>query len=69
LPGGGASDAGLLAGDTVLAIDGVAVINLGSSRAVEALRGPENSIVMLTVKRADAAPFVVPVRRKHVELR
>jgi len=69
LPGGGASSAGLVTGDLILAVDGLAVQELGTSSAVEALRGPENTIVTLTVKRADGATSIVPVMRKHVELR
>jgi len=69
LPGGGASDAGLLAGDMIVAVDGRSVQDLGTSTAVEALRGPENTIVMLAVKRASGTTSNIPVTRKHVELR
>ena len=69
LPGGGASDAGLVTGDTIVAVEGRSVHDLGTSTAVEALRGPENTVVTLTVARAGGATAIVPVTRKHLELR
>jgi C-terminal processing protease CtpA/Prc len=45
------------------------VHDLGTSTAVEALRGPENTVVTLTVTRAGGATTIVPVTRKHLELR
>lgn len=69
LPGGGASDAGLHVGDTIIAVDGRTVVEIGTSTAVEALRGPENTVVALTVTAASGSTAVVPVRRKKLEMR
>jgi hypothetical protein len=69
IPGGGAADAGLHVGDTIVAVDGRAVVELGTTTAVEALRGPENTIVALTIKGADGATAIIPVTRKKVQVR
>lgn len=69
LPGGGAADAGLHVGDTIVAVDGRAVVELGTSTAVEALRGPENTVVALTIKATDGATAIIPVTRKKVQVR
>lgn len=64
LPGGGAAEAGLAAGDQVLAVDGVAVGRLGFAGAVERIRGPEDSTVTLRIRRGEAeSELVVPRRR------
>jgi len=65
-PGGGASDAGLVAGDLILAIDGQDVEPLGFVGSIQMIRGPEGSIVTLTVKRKDGSVQTIPVVRKRV---
>jgi C-terminal processing protease CtpA/Prc len=47
-----AADAGLLAGDEVLRVDGEDVAKLTEKQVVERLRGPEGSRVTLEVRRA-----------------
>ena len=47
-PGGGAADAGLVAGDIVLAIDGQSVEQLGFVGSIQMIRGPEDSFVTLS---------------------
>ncbi|HZS39453.1 MAG TPA: carboxypeptidase regulatory-like domain-containing protein [Polyangia bacterium] len=66
MPGGGAAEAGLAGGDRVLAVDGAPAAELGFSGAIERIRGPEGTQVVLRVKRGDAAPLDVPVTRKRV---
>jgi len=51
LPGGGAAAVGLRAGDAILRVDGIPVAELGMSAAIERIRGPEGSVVALTVRR------------------
>lgn len=69
--GGGAADAGLAAGDLVLRIDGLPYEELGASAvtrfrgAVDAIRGPEGTQVLLTIRRGDAT-FDVRVSRRLV---
>ncbi|HEX8951175.1 MAG TPA: carboxypeptidase regulatory-like domain-containing protein, partial [Polyangia bacterium] len=65
-PAGGAAEAGLVGGDIVLAIDGQSVEPLGFVGAIQMIRGPEDSIVTLVVKRKDGSVQTIPVRRKRV---
>jgi carboxyl-terminal processing protease len=65
-PGGGASDAGIVVGDTVLTIDGQSVEPLGFVGSIQLIRGPEDSIVVLVVKRKDGSVQTIPVRRKRI---
>jgi hypothetical protein len=54
--GGGAAEAGLAAGDEVLAIDGASVARMTPNEYVPLVRGPEGSYVRLTVvKNGDPA--------------
>jgi hypothetical protein len=49
---GGAARAGLVRGDVILGVDGQRVLDLGTADAIEAIRGPEGTVVTLTVRRA-----------------
>jgi hypothetical protein len=65
--GGGAAEAGLKPGDAILAIDGVAVTELGFGPAIQRIRGPEGSHVTLTVKSEGAKePRLVNVPRRRI---
>jgi hypothetical protein len=67
VPGGGAAEAGLQPGDEVVAVDGRSVADLGGlPGVVERIRGPENTRVVLTVRRGDAPPADVWVWRRIV---
>lgn len=66
LAGGGAAEAGIHPGDAVLAIDGVPVAKLGFEASISNIRGPENTFVVLLVRRGEGgepAPIRVPRRR------
>jgi hypothetical protein len=63
VPGGGAAEAGLARGDLILAVEGRSVDDLGFSGAIDAIRGPEGTVVRLTVQRDGAAREVVAPRR------
>ena len=65
VPGGGATDAGLVPGDQILAIDGTPVARLGYERAIGVIRGPEGTTVVLRV-RHDGRESDVVVTRKRV---
>jgi carboxyl-terminal processing protease len=73
MPGGGAAEAGLVPGDAVVSIDGTAVVQLGFPVAIGRIRGPENSRVVLGVRRgaggdAGTGPVVeVPVIRRRLQ--
>jgi hypothetical protein len=65
VPTGGAAAAGLAPDDAIVAIDGVAVTDLGFQRAIDAIRGPEGTFVTLRVrKRGATTPVDVVVERK-----
>jgi hypothetical protein len=67
VPGGGAAEAGLAPGDEILAVEGRPVAEIGFAGAVQAIRGPEDSMVVLTVRRGDSAPAEVRVWRRLVK--
>jgi hypothetical protein len=66
VPSGGAALAGLVAGDLIIGVDGTSVDALTFPAAVQMLRGPEDSIVTLTVLHADGSTTIVPVTRKRI---
>ncbi|MBZ0118466.1 MAG: PDZ domain-containing protein, partial [Sandaracinaceae bacterium] len=65
IEGGGAAEAGLVAGDAILEVEGVPVTTLGFGGTIERIRGPEGTQVSLRVRRASGAiePIAVPRRR------
>jgi hypothetical protein len=65
LPGGGAAEAGVARGDAIVGVDGVPVTALGLARAVDAIRGPEGTFVLLHVRR-DESTFEVRIARAVV---
>jgi len=65
VPGGGATDAGLVSGDQILAVDGTPVAHLGYEGAIGVIRGPEGTTVELRVRR-DGRESDVVVTRKRV---
>jgi RNA polymerase sigma factor (sigma-70 family) len=67
LPGGGADQAGLVAGDALVAIDGRTVADLGFGAAMEQIRGVEGTTVLLRVRRvADGKDVELMVTRQLV---
>jgi protocatechuate 3,4-dioxygenase beta subunit len=64
MPSGGAAEASLGAGDQIVSIDGVAVTEIGFAAAIERIRGPEGSTVLLRVRRSGAESDVAVSRRK-----
>ncbi|XXF78270.1 carboxypeptidase regulatory-like domain-containing protein [Myxococcaceae bacterium GXIMD 01537] len=73
MPGGGAAEAGLRPGDAIVTIDGVPVVTLDFAGAINRIRGPEDSRVVLGVRRgggedAGAVPVVdLPVPRRRIQ--
>jgi len=61
--GGGAAEAGLATGDEILEVDGRPVAELGFSGAVNAIRGPEGTTVILRIRRDGAERDVTVPRR------
>jgi hypothetical protein len=66
-PGGGAAEVGIAAGDEILFVDGRPVAEVGFKGAIDMIRGPEGSTVILGMRRAGEGPVVpVPVPRRLV---
>ncbi|MDI3292116.1 carboxypeptidase regulatory-like domain-containing protein [Polyangium sp. 15x6] len=67
LPGGGAANAGLGPGDAIVAIDGAPIVEIGFEAAVERIRGPEGSLVRLSVRRGGTGEATdIAVRRTRI---
>lgn len=66
LEGGGAAEAGLVAGDGILSIDGEAAAKLGFVGGIERIRGPEGTTVRLEVRRADGSVVTVEAPRRRI---
>jgi carboxyl-terminal processing protease len=63
IPGGPAEKAGLLAGDTILEVDGHPTKGLTTEDDSKLLRGKEGSVVNVTIQRGTTDPRVVPITR------
>jgi hypothetical protein len=67
VPGGGAAEAGLGPGDAILAIEGAPTKEMTLGEAIPLLRGPEGTVVTLSVVKAGAgSAIVVAVPRRLV---
>jgi len=65
-----ADRAGLQSGDVLVAVDGRELPAADPARAVELLRGPEGSVLRLTVDREGSGePLLFTVRRGRIDLR
>jgi carboxyl-terminal processing protease len=64
IAGGGAEAAGIVAGDHVIAIDGLPVAPLGVEGTVAKIRGVEGTTLALTLRRGDQAVQLVVQRLK-----
>jgi hypothetical protein len=66
-PGGGAAEVGLGPGDSIVAIEGAKVAPMTLSEAVQLLRGPEGTLVTLSVIKAGSAqPVTIGVPRRLI---
>lgn len=67
VPDSGAAAAGIVVGDHIVAIDGVAVTTLGMDGAIGRIRGVAHTTLAVTVKRGEQTlPFVVERRPLRV---
>jgi carboxyl-terminal processing protease len=60
--------AGLRAGDIITAIDGEETAEMSQMKAVDMMRGEENTDVTLTISRGDEDPFDVEITREDIEV-
>lgn len=63
-----AEQAGLLAGDRIVAVDGIQTADVSTDEAAAMLTGKEGTVVQVTVESPNVAPRTVAVRRAHVEV-
>ncbi len=66
IEGGGGAEAGLRPGDAIVAVEGRNVGELGFQGSIEAIRGPEGSVVRLTVVKEQGEPTEISVQRKKI---
>ena len=64
IEGGGAEAAGITAGDHVLAVDGTPVTTLGLDGAIQRIRGPVGTQVVLKIDRAGSQQDIAVTRTK-----
>jgi hypothetical protein len=68
-PGGGAAEVGLGPGDSIVAIEGAKVAPMTLGEAVQLLRGPEGTLVTLSVIKAGSAqPMTIAVPRRLIRV-
>lgn len=68
LNNGPAHEAGLLAGDVIVNVDGKTLSNLTLDASVDLIGGPSGSRITLGIKRNNGAPFAVSMIRRRVEI-
>lgn len=67
--GSPAEDAGLLAGDTVMAVDGTDITGMEEWEVIGLIRGPAGSTVVLTIIHPDTTePVELPIRRGKIDV-
>ncbi len=63
-----AARAGVLPGDIITHLDGEPVLGLTLAEAVDRMRGPANTDIKLTIRRANKEPFDLVVRRDVIHI-
>jgi carboxyl-terminal processing protease len=68
IPGGPAMEAGVLAGERIVSVDGVSGKDAGTNRIADLLRGPELSTVRVAIsnRNGEVRELVIPRRRVDV---
>ncbi len=67
IPGGSAGKGGIVKGDQIIAVDRMAVSEIGADRAADMMRGAEGSFIAITVDRGQG-PQTVNLERRRVEI-
>jgi len=68
IPGSPAEEAGILAGDVILRIDGTSVEGLTDTEALDLLKGPAGEKVSLVLRRGDGEPDTLEVERRKIPI-
>ena len=68
IPGGPADEAGIVAGESIAAVDGINGTDAGTDRLADLLRGVEHSICDVTVRNTDGVDRVMSVPRRRVDV-
>ncbi len=68
IPGGPADEAGMLAGESIIAVDGTRTDVAEPDFVADLLRGPENSLVSVTLANAQGKTREMQVPRRRVEV-
>lgn len=63
---GGARDAGLVPGDVIIGVAGDRVLDIGFQGAIQRIRGPVGSTVVLEVRRAEGETVQITATRKKI---
>jgi carboxyl-terminal processing protease len=69
MDGSPAVRAGIVAGDKLIAVDGVSILGLPLDDAVKKMRGPIGTAIDVTVAREGRDPFVARVTRENIVLK
>lgn len=67
IPGGSAGQGGIVKGDRVVSVDNKQVVEIGSEKAADLMRGLEGSFVAITVDRGNG-PQTLQLERRRVEI-
>ncbi len=69
LKGSPAEKAGIESGDIILSIDATSTVGMTADQAVELIRGPQGTVVTLTLARkGQSQPLVIPVTRETINI-
>ncbi len=68
IPVSPADEAGILAGDVILTIDGTSVEGLTDAEALDLLKGPAGESVALVLQRGDSEPTELEVERRKIPI-
>lgn len=68
MPGGSAAAAGLLAGDIIESVEGKDTFGVSLNKVIDWIRGPEGSVVKLSIRSANAEPRDVELVRSVVAM-
>ncbi len=67
IPGGSAGKGGIVKGDRVIAVDNQRVMEVGSERAADLMRGKEHTFVAITLERQNG-PQTISLERRRVDI-